>query len=1059
MNKPPFKPKKFIKQFKIPIHLPEKKVNNEGIERLFTIVQDGDYNKIKNFISEQNITFNVKNKDGDTVIHKIITIPDNVMNEQQKLDLTKFFIQHGVSISTFNNNNITALHLACKYQYKKIVKLLLDNGVEVNVLDNQMMNPLHYLAQGNIVPCKKKKKIGNLINKNTNNSPLKNLTNNIIDTLYQQQFNIQFQNIYNTTKELNTYYPDFFNQLLNNYQKDINNIILLEITTSEKQQKMNDKIINLSHEINNFINDKFPNTFQKLIINPIQILNDNNKPIPNKSDTDNYLSNIKYNIIRNVLIYYKNILENNTLGSSLDIISNLKKEINQDNNMLYKIILQITDNLIINYINHTLKKNTRIFIQDKLQNLFKNMGHNEQDKIIITKIDTGFELNLNTLFDEIITKFVKNYIVDQDDFNRLQYTTKIMQESSTDHSDQFIINEPDYTKQYDITAQLCYNINPDIVKLLVTHKININQLDYVQTTPIFYAIDTHNIKLVKEFINNGATIKHKSVKNSIGLTPLEYHIKSLQHHINIIYNNQTEQNNINTLLFNFYKPFYDNSIKKIESNAQYQNNIIKYIDIIFPQILLMYNNMFFLYMKKYIQNWSYVDYQNINKLLKKYSLITNEFKYIPLLDINDWSIIENNANLGVLSSKIDTNKQLIENQTSNKIQTQIDNIDKEITQLNKYNKDQIINKHIITLKNSKQVLENELKETLKNLNKYKSNDFFLKDNLNWGSNIVRNRLEKNIKVFYEDNNPLESNDIGKFYEDIFEKIITDNNKKYSNHQDYILYNELWKSYLNDNNKLNNIMNIHLLTIILQSKIINKIGTDISKETLEDIKNDISIINKLYKKIFIPIIKDYNELPIEPIEPTNNHNINYIETEITNITEHCISHIICSNMYYAVVKVLTKYIISINPKNYNNNILTLYKNEEEYSNYIADIIHRIINFDYDINQSNPKLLKYITKEMPILLIKSIQHNINTPISSLFNNIIIILQSNKVIQIDDDSSLIDNLQEHIFPYYQDLFTSVIPNIRIIIENYNRYIINGGRLLEILYLLLEKSTNEIN
>ena len=157
-NKPDFKPdfkSSFKPEYDDRPYDPRKIINEADINNLFTIAQDGvNYNKLKKFISERNDTYKLVNKDGETVIHMILQNDSPSVTETQQLGLIKFFVDHGVSVSAFNKNNETALHLAAKYQKPKIVKYLTEIGVNVNVENNKGMNPVNYSVQVKITKCK-----------------------------------------------------------------------------------------------------------------------------------------------------------------------------------------------------------------------------------------------------------------------------------------------------------------------------------------------------------------------------------------------------------------------------------------------------------------------------------------------------------------------------------------------------------------------------------------------------------------------------------------------------------------------------------------------------------------------------------------------------------------------------------------------------------------------------------------------------------------------------------------------------------------------------------------
>ena len=118
------------------------------IERLFSMLGSFDLNQITTFTSEYNISYNVTDNSGKSVLHILIGLDDENKTEDLRLHIIKYFIDNGVDVDNPDINNVTPLHLACKKQYYKIAEFLIKFGAETNVEDSQMMTPLHYAIQG-----------------------------------------------------------------------------------------------------------------------------------------------------------------------------------------------------------------------------------------------------------------------------------------------------------------------------------------------------------------------------------------------------------------------------------------------------------------------------------------------------------------------------------------------------------------------------------------------------------------------------------------------------------------------------------------------------------------------------------------------------------------------------------------------------------------------------------------------------------------------------------------------------------------------------------------------
>lgn len=170
--------------------IPEKKPSDEIVNNLFLVIADGNYFKIKEHLFTNNVLMTSKNGSGESALHVIIK--NSNITSHEKKELIQFAIMKGAQVNAYDVNNISPLHLACKYQLTDIIKLLLSYGANVNALDNQYKSPLHYATIGENVDCQKEEKIKPLIPKNSN------------------VFKVNKAEINKNTQELNLAISDFF---------------------------------------------------------------------------------------------------------------------------------------------------------------------------------------------------------------------------------------------------------------------------------------------------------------------------------------------------------------------------------------------------------------------------------------------------------------------------------------------------------------------------------------------------------------------------------------------------------------------------------------------------------------------------------------------------------------------------------------------------------------------------------------------------------------------------------------------------------------------------------
>jgi hypothetical protein len=131
---------------------PKLAISKEKVNELFILINDMDTQKLKEFTISRNIQLNVEDSNtGDNLMHKVMNIINSKIKEFHKLNMIKFLYTNGVNPDEPNKENITPLHLACKYQYTSIVSYLVSLGVDINYQDNFGMTPFHYALQGNIL--------------------------------------------------------------------------------------------------------------------------------------------------------------------------------------------------------------------------------------------------------------------------------------------------------------------------------------------------------------------------------------------------------------------------------------------------------------------------------------------------------------------------------------------------------------------------------------------------------------------------------------------------------------------------------------------------------------------------------------------------------------------------------------------------------------------------------------------------------------------------------------------------------------------------------------------
>lgn len=129
-------------------HRIQQTIDSKKSIELFSLISKLDTYEIQQFSLINQISLDVTNEMGDSLIHEVINIDSRKASEHAKLNVIKFLFANNVDPDKPNKNNQTPLHLACNQQLKLIVDYLLDIEVNVNYQDNLGYTPLHYLLSG-----------------------------------------------------------------------------------------------------------------------------------------------------------------------------------------------------------------------------------------------------------------------------------------------------------------------------------------------------------------------------------------------------------------------------------------------------------------------------------------------------------------------------------------------------------------------------------------------------------------------------------------------------------------------------------------------------------------------------------------------------------------------------------------------------------------------------------------------------------------------------------------------------------------------------------------------
>lgn len=133
-----------------------KKMRGGGMTPLMIAVKNGELEKVKRLIEIEGADINKEDED-----NKMTALHFGCLRGY--LNIVKLLIDNDVSINSIDNGGNTPLHYASKGGYLEIVKLLIDKNADINLMNRHSQTPLILAAEKNNE--KNKEVVKYLINK------------------------------------------------------------------------------------------------------------------------------------------------------------------------------------------------------------------------------------------------------------------------------------------------------------------------------------------------------------------------------------------------------------------------------------------------------------------------------------------------------------------------------------------------------------------------------------------------------------------------------------------------------------------------------------------------------------------------------------------------------------------------------------------------------------------------------------------------------------------------------------------------------------------------------
>ncbi|BCS83054.1 putative ankyrin repeat protein [Cotonvirus japonicus] len=766
----------------------------------------------------------------------------------------------------------------------------------------------------------------------------------------------------------------------------------------------------LNFDKNDFDNTDYLDAFIAYFNKKYQLEWKNGMPPSIYKMVNNHLGILKQKIVEDVIQYIINnkndstkelYMKINDLGTQ-KIFNNIGEVKN------YIVIGKLTDEILNKIIEYSLRQSISVWIQsfittDKrfssisttISRAISTLQHKDYSKLSLKEID-------QTSIDELLDTNSK-YLDTQS--SQFETDSKNLIFTSKKPENKFIHHLYNINYVSDNTSNsTCYYTNPDIVSKLIDG-FTINAKNSDGNTPLHLAMTMYNPKLIKLLINEGA--KPFGFKNIRGQTPYDLYRSIINDHLSF-----TKGETISDSINNFVVPFNDLLVERLRDD-KFGGNIIKNITMGIPIRLIMYNHMFHIFMENYRYGYTNEIRNSIRLMLKKYFKLEDTVYPTDLFDINSLELTK------ILEKEYPKKltKKSSKTKISNYYKKQIIEIDNQINNLIKERRSIVDSSQISLINNIITDLEARKSPISKNIDEIEPD--VISPPIDSGLISSYQSSVKSISTKINTRNL----DLTEFYKDSFGRISKNND----------LNLEIWNNYLNKLLLTTPSMIFPLLDRII-GYIIFFFGDNYSTP---EIKQELSTIINFYK-----LAKNY-------INSKNYYPNNLDENPVLKQEYDQMIYLINLIITPSIKNILFKQIYSsVNDITKTNSLLGY---TDTTINDQDKIMDEIINTQYNGQTLNT----YIDNILPGLAVKYFTtaynstegDNILSKSEDLFLPIIQILKQNKTLSISDDSTLVQNINEYLIPFFINTYQNFIHHIMLTVYAYERYILNTYQLVKTL------------